>query len=66
MKKELKVYLENSEVKELERKANEVSISGRGWLSNFLRMLAKEDIVFLNDNVKKLMRNFDFKQNVYT
>ncbi len=61
MKKTIKVYLNEEELKLLKFKAEQMKIGERAWLSKFLEKIAKEDLIFVDDNVKKVLRLMDLK-----
>jgi len=61
MKKEVKIYLEDSEEKALLKKAEEKGFVGRGALSHFMQMLASQPIVFLDKNLKDFISALSLK-----
>ncbi len=56
MKKTIKVYLDTDTESKLKRKAGEVGINGRAWLSRYLEKIAPEDIAILDGNLKKVLK----------
>lgn len=58
---EKKVYLEENEIKQLKLKAEALGFTDRGWLSNFLRFLSKEEFILMDDNVKRLLSAMKLK-----
>ncbi len=61
MKKTIKIYIEFSDLQQLESKASELGYKGRAWLSRFIEKIAREDLVFLDKNFKKIARAFIIK-----
>lgn len=55
MKKPIKIYLDEETTKKLIKKANDTGFSGRGALTKFFEKVAKEDICFLDKNLKKML-----------
>jgi len=58
-KKDFKIYLEESDYQKLIQKAQECGYSGRGALSHFLTYLAQNKIIFLDKNVKAILKALD-------
>lgn len=56
MKKPVKVYLDSETKKKLMRKANETGFHGRGALTKFIEKIAEEDICFLDENLRKMLK----------
>ncbi|MEM3091433.1 MAG: hypothetical protein QXD05_01920 [Candidatus Pacearchaeota archaeon] len=56
MKQPIKVYLDSETRKKLIQKANETGFNGRGSLTKFLEKIATEDICFLDENLRKMLR----------
>ena len=56
MKKILKVQLEPEDEKNLKSKMKQLGFTGRGSLRKFLEKISREDIVFLDENVKKMLK----------
>ena len=56
-KKDYKIYLEEADYKKLIQKALECGYSGRGALSHFLSYVAQNQIVFLDENCKKMLKS---------
>ena len=61
MKKIIKVYLNDETINQLKRKAEEVGINGRAWLTKYLERLALSDIALLDENVKKFLKALNLK-----
>lgn len=56
MKEPVKIYLDNEMKRKLLRKANETGFCGRGALTKFVEKIAIEDICFLDDNLRKMLK----------
>ena len=56
MKQPIKVYLDPETQKRLLKKANETGFNGRGALTKFVEKIAAEDICFLDDNLRKMLK----------
>lgn len=56
--KPIKVYLDDPEIKLLKLKAESLGIDGRGWLSHFMRLIARKDFAILDDNLKNVLKLF--------
>ena len=56
MKQPIKVYLDPEAQKKLLKKATETGFYGRGALTKFIEKIAAEDICFLDDNLRKMLR----------
>jgi len=56
MKQPIKIYLDSEAQKKLLKKANETGFQGRGALTKFVEKIAAEDICFLDDNLRKMLR----------
>lgn len=56
MKKELKVYLEDSDYKKLLLKAEAVGFSGRGAISHYISKIARESIAFIPSDVEVVLK----------
>ena len=56
MKQPIKIYLDSETQKKLLRKANETGFNGRGSLTRFIEKVAGEDICFLDDNLRKMLK----------
>jgi hypothetical protein len=57
MKKEYKIYLEESDYRKLKEKALSL-FTGRGALSHYIEKVSQEDIIFLDSNIKKTLSLF--------
>jgi hypothetical protein len=51
MKRTIKIYLEPEDITKLKAKAG----TGRGAISEYIRKIAREPIVFLDSNAKELL-----------
>lgn len=56
MKQPIKVYLDSETRKRLIQKANETGFNGRGATTKFIEKIAMEDICFLDENLRKMLR----------
>ena len=56
MKRPVKIYLDSETQKKLLKKANETGFNGRGALTKFVEKIAVEDICFLDDNLRKMLK----------
>jgi len=56
MKHPIKIYLDSETKKKLMRKADETGFSGRGALTKFIEKIAVEDICFLDENLRKMLK----------
>jgi len=56
MKQPIKIYLDSDTKRKLTQKAGETGFEGRGALTKFIEKIASEDICFLDDNVKKMLK----------
>ena len=56
MKRPIKIYLDFETQKKLLKKANETGFDGRGAMTKFVEKIASEDICFLDDNLRKMLR----------
>ena len=56
MKQPTKIYLNFETKKKLIQKANETGFSGRGALTKFIEKIAVEDICFLDENLRKMIK----------
>jgi len=56
MKQPIKIYLNLETKKKLIKKANETGFSGRGALTKFVEKIAAEDICFLDENLRKMLK----------
>ena len=61
MKKTIKVYLETETESQLKKKADDVGINGRAWLTHYLERIAPEDMLILDENLKKAIKLLDLK-----
>ena len=56
MKEPVKIYLDSEMKRKLMQKANETGFYGRGSLTKFMEKIAIEDICFLDDNLRKMLK----------
>ena len=56
MKRPIKIYLDSETEKKLLKKANETGFYGRGALTKFIEKISAEDICFLDDNLRKMLK----------
>ena len=56
MKQAVKIYLDSETKKKLIDKAGETGFTGRGALTHFIEKIAEEDICFLDENVRKMLK----------
>jgi len=56
MKQPVKIYLDSETKKKLMQKASETGFSGRGAITKFIEKIASEDICFLDENLKKMLK----------
>lgn len=59
MKKEIKIYLEEADLKRLKEKAEALGFEGRGAISRYISKVSKQPIVFLDENVKALLNSLN-------
>ena len=56
MKQPIKIYLDSETKKKLLEKANETGFYGRGALTRFIEKISAEDICFLDENLRKMLK----------
>jgi hypothetical protein len=56
MKQPIKIYLNSETKKKLLQKANETGFYDRGALTKFIEKIAIEDICFLDENLRKMLK----------
>ncbi|MEX0932972.1 MAG: hypothetical protein WDZ77_02645 [Candidatus Pacearchaeota archaeon] len=56
MKEPVKLYLDAEMKKKLLKKANETGFYGRGALTKLIEKIALEDVCFLDDNLRKMLK----------
>lgn len=56
MKQPIKIYLDSETKKKLLEKANETGFYGRGALTKFIEKISAEDICFLDENLRKMLK----------
>ena len=57
MKQMIKVYLEKEDLNKLKSKAG----TGRGEISAYITKIAREPVVFLDENTKTMLKALDLK-----
>ena len=61
MKKITKIYLEQEDINKLKMKAEAMGFQGRGSISHYIQMIAKQPIVFLDENAKTILKSLNLK-----
>ncbi len=56
MKQPVKIYLDSETKKKLLQKASETGFEGRGALTKLIEKVASEDICFLDENLRKMLK----------
>lgn len=56
MKQPIKIYLDSETKKKLLQKANQTGFNGRGAITKLIEKVATEDICFLDENLRKMLR----------
>ncbi len=56
MKQPIKIYLDSETKRKLMQKADETGFTGRGAITKFIEKIAAEDVCFLDDNLKKMLK----------
>jgi len=56
MKQPIKIYLNSETKKKLLQKANQTGFYDRGALTKFIEKIATEDICFLDENLRKMLK----------
>ena len=57
MKKPLKIYLEEDDIRKLKEKAG----NGRGAINQYITKIAREPVCFLDANVRVLIKTLNLK-----
>lgn len=52
----VKIYLEESDKRKLMIKAEESGFSGKGSLSHYVSKVANSDLIFLDNNARKIFK----------
>lgn len=55
MKKEIKIWLEEAELKRLKQKALDSGFVGKGFLSHYISKISNESIAFIPPNVRVIL-----------
>ncbi len=63
MKQPIKIYLDSETKKKLIDKAGETGFYGRGALTKFMEKIAIEDICFLDENLRKMLKTLFPRKN---
>ncbi len=61
MKHCIKVYLESEDIKKLKMKAEELGFNSRGGLTRLFEKISREPLVFLDENVRTILRALNLK-----
>jgi len=56
MKQTIKIFLEPEDIKKLKEKAEELDFKGRGAVSHYIEKISREQICFLDSNVKLILK----------
>jgi hypothetical protein len=56
MKRPVKIYLDSETQRKLMKKVNETGFFGRGAMTKFVEKIASEDICFLDENLRKMLK----------
>jgi len=56
MKQPVKIYLDSETKRKLFKKVTETGFNGRGALTKFVEKIAIEDICFLDENLRKMLK----------
>jgi len=56
MKQPIKIYLDSETKKKLIEKVNETGFYGRGAMTRFIEKIAAEDVCFLDENLRKMLK----------
>lgn len=56
MKQPIKIYLDSETKRKLLQKATQTGFDGRGALTKFVEKIAVEDICFLDENLRKMLK----------
>lgn len=59
MKKSIKIWLEEEDVKKLKTLAIDAGFEGKGSVSHFITKICREPIIFLNENLKRFASAFN-------
>lgn len=60
MKQTIKIYLNSEQKKQLLLKAQQSGFVGRGAITKFIEKICSEDVCFLDDNLKKMLKALNF------
>jgi len=56
LKKEIKIWLEDGDLKKLKAKAEDSGFEGRGAISHYVRKIAAEPIVFISKDIEVILK----------
>ena len=62
MKHPIKIYLEQVDIIRLKEKASQSGYNGKGSLSHYITKIARQPIVFLDENVMELIKSLKVKK----
>ena len=63
MIKELRLWLDENDIKRLKMKAEALNFIGKANIRKYLEKIAREEIVFLDSNAKALMSALNLSSN---
>ena len=63
MKKTYKIYLEERDYKKLQAKAVALGFKGRGFVSHYLEKISREQVAFLDENLKSVLGALHINNN---
>ena len=63
MKQSIKIYLEPEDLKKLKQKAEALGYTGKGGLSHYIEKVAREDVCFMDSNVKTILGALNLQPN---
>lgn len=55
MKKQIRLWLEENEIRKLKIKANQLGFKERGALSHYVSKIANESVIFIEPNIKVIL-----------
>ncbi len=58
MKKQLRVWLDEKDIAHLQQKAK-ANFNGKGSLTRYFEKIAREQIIFLSEDIKAILRLFN-------
>lgn len=63
VKKAIKIYLEEDDIRRLRVKAKDLGFEGRGSLIRLLEKLSRESILFLDSNARTMLQALNLKSD---